>query len=131
MAMNDNKKHDAADPDPIEVWETLLDDVAEQAAEDHVTTEEESAWARDVDAMVMRQLEALEPAPESESARPLPGVTIPPGLQALGRPVLIAQLEALRRAGLVRYAHQDLTGLSDNDLRKTLALALAERSAVR
>jgi hypothetical protein len=80
---------------------------------------------------VMRQLEALEPAPVSESARPLPGVAIPPALQALGRPVLIAQLEALRRAGLVRYAHQDLTGLSDNDLRKTLALALAERSAVR
>ena len=45
-------------------------------------------------------------------------------IRALDRAGILAQLEALRQVGDLRYAHQDLTGLSDADLRRMLAILM-------
>jgi hypothetical protein len=47
-----------------------------------------------------------------------------PEIAKLDRPNLLARLEALRSHAGVRYAHQDLKGLSDHDQRTMLAVLL-------
>lgn len=126
MQHNGNNRRRAA-RDPIAIMDALLHDVAVQAAEDHVSTDADQRWADDTVAMLHRQLAQLEPA---RGARPgaAPAkrdVEIPDAIQALDRETLLVQLEFLRQHGQVRYAHQHLTGLSVNDLRKTLAMVLA------
>lgn len=68
-------------------------------------------------AELRRQL--LPAADPVEKAKP-----IRPSLYKLGRDALVARLEALTRAmgGAVQYAHRDLAGLSDDDLRRMIDL---------
>jgi hypothetical protein len=110
--------------DPIEIWDDLLHDAAEQAAEDIVPTEDDIRWAREVNAMVTARLAALRRQRASLHVPVRRGVTIPPEIQAMDRGALVTQLERLRREANVRYAHQDLTGLTDHDLRTLLTMIL-------
>ena len=122
--MTRDRQHGRPMRDPIEIWDDLLHDAAEQAAEDSVATEDDIRWAREVHAMVMARLAALrrQRAPLHVPVRR--GVTIPPEIQAMDRGALVTQLERLRREANVRYAHQDLTGLTDHDLRTLLTVIL-------
>lgn len=114
-------------PDPVAAWDALLDAAAEDDIDNYEPTPDDLQWARSVDAMVQERLDALQR--QLGRARPAiqRGVVIPPEIAKLDRPALVAQLEALRRSSAVRYAHQDLKGLSDHDLRTMLAVALRNR----
>jgi hypothetical protein len=131
MHHNGNRRRTARDP--IAIMDALLDDIAEQAAEDYVPTDRDDRWAKATMANLHRQLAQLPPAHDSSSgtAAGKKDVEIPESIQALDRETLLAQLEFLRQRGHVRYAHQNLTRLSVNDLRKTLAVVLAPATPQR
>jgi hypothetical protein len=57
--MTRDRKHDRPVREPIEIWDDLLHDAAEQAAADSVPTEDDIRWAREVNAVVMARLAAL------------------------------------------------------------------------
>ena len=120
--MSQNGKHEHAVEDPIAIWEDLVDDMAEQTAEDRFPTEDDIRWSRDVDAMVSGHLARLRRQLTPAEVPVRYGVTIPEEIQALDRESLLARIENLRQSGSVRYAHQNLTRLSDRDLRTMLAL---------
>jgi hypothetical protein len=132
MHHNGNNRRRTA-RDPIAIMDALLHDVAVQAADDYVSTDEDQRWAEDTVAKLHRQLAQLEPARDARSgtAPAKRDVEIPASIQALDRETLLAQLEFLRQHGQVRYAHQHLTGLSVNDLRKTLAMVLGPEEPQR
>jgi hypothetical protein len=110
--------------DPIEIWDDLLHEVAEQAAADSTPTEDDIRWSREVDAMVDEKLAALWRQLTPLDAPVQRGVTIPPEIEALDRSVLIRELERLRAGAKVRYAHYDLTGLTEHDLQLLLTITL-------
>lgn len=123
--MQPNGKHEKPLPDASAVFETILDHIAEEEAENEVSTETDRCWAHNLRqqmethiAALRRQLTPVRPVVR----RPPP---ISSEIRALDRDGLLARLEALRQAEHVRYAHQDLTGLSDDDLRHMLALLVA------
>ncbi|TMQ04774.1 MAG: hypothetical protein E6J90_46315 [Deltaproteobacteria bacterium] len=104
--------------------DALLHDVAAQAAEDHVPTAKDKRWARGALAKLHRE---FDQAPAGDRARPAStkrGVTIPPELLELDRETLLAQIEFLKKIANVNYQQSELTGLSDHDLRVTLAMLL-------
>jgi hypothetical protein len=115
-------KPQATQLDPVEVWERLLQDVAEQHAEDFVPTESDLKWAKDTRAYVNRRLAELRRRLTPTASPPREGVVVPAWVQALDRAALLAQIEALRQGEAARYAHHDLTALTDDDLRALLAL---------
>jgi hypothetical protein len=125
--MRHNGKHGRTARDPIAVMDALLTDVAEQAAEDHVPTDEEMQWARGATAKLRRQVAQLQGGHRATSsgAPTKRSVVIPAEILALDREALVAHIEILRRGANVRYASLNLTGLSDNDLRTMLAVLLA------
>jgi hypothetical protein len=47
---------------------------------------------------------------------------IPTEIRALGRAELLARLEEVSHRRAVQYAHRNLTGLTDDDLRQMLAV---------
>jgi hypothetical protein len=110
--------------DPIEIWNDLLHDAAEQGAADCERTDDDMRWAHEVQARVTAWLTRRGHQGTSPSALVQRGLKIPPEIQVMGRGVLVAQLERLRAIGNLQYAHQDLTGLTDHDLQTILAAAL-------
>jgi hypothetical protein len=114
-------------PDPVAAWDALLDAAAEDDIDGYEPTPDELRWARSVDAMVQARLDTLQRQLTPSRPAAQQGVVIPPEIAKLDRPNLLTQLEALRRSSAVRYAHQDLKGLSDHDLRTMLAVALKNR----
>jgi hypothetical protein len=110
--------------DPIQIWEDLLHEIAEQAAEDSVATEADLRCAREVEALVKARLATLRRRRTPVVVPVRRCVKIPPEIQALSRGPLMAQLEQLRKDGIARYAHQDLTVLSDHDLRTLLTMII-------
>lgn len=129
--MTPTGKHDGTVRDPIATMEALLDDVAEQAAEDYVPTADDLRWARELRATVERRLANLERRPRraATDTSERHDVIVPAEIQALDREGLLARLEILRQDPNVQWAHHDLTGLSDDGLRRLLAdlMSLAER----
>jgi hypothetical protein len=110
--------------DPIAIMDALLHDVAAQAAEDHVPTAKDRRWARGALAKLQRE---FDQNPDGDRARPAStkrGVTIPPELLELDRETLLAQIDYLQKIANVNYQQSELTGLSDHDLRVTLAMLL-------
>jgi hypothetical protein len=122
--MKDNRKHGRPMRDPIEIWDDLLHDVAEQAAEDGTETADAVRWSLEVDKMVKAKLAALRRQLTPAHVPVRRGVAIPPEIRALDRAALMAQLERLRAEPDIRYAHEDLRGLTDNDLQTLLAVIL-------
>ena len=111
--------------DPIAIKEGLLDDVAEQAVEDLEPTADSIQWSRALGDQVRREIARMERRgvrARMDVAGPI--VVIPAEIQALDRNGVLARLESLRQIAKVQYANWHLSGLSDDELRRTLAHAL-------
>ena len=120
--MRPNDKHDQPILDAAATLDAVIDQVAEEEAENGKPTEEDIRWSHDLRlkmkssiAALRRQLTPVQPI--VRRAKPIGSE-----IRALDRAGLLARLEALRQREDVRYAHQDLTGLSDDDLRQMLAI---------
>jgi hypothetical protein len=107
--------------DAASVLDTVLHHVALEAAERGDATEVVSQRTLELHqqtlsriAELRRQLTPVQPI--IKRAEP-----IARELQLLDRDALLAKLEALRHDAGVRYAHMELTNLSDDDLRRMLA----------
>jgi hypothetical protein len=112
--------------DPIAFWRGIFNDVCDQAGEDYMPTASDRAWLAKQKVRVQARLAELRRQVAPAGAAIQIGVVIPPEILTLDRAALIAQLERLRNQRNVRYAHDGLTSLSDNDLRTTLALLLSD-----
>lgn len=108
--------------------EDILDDISYQAAlaeADHgKSTPTDDRWARELgaklDARVAELRRNLLPASAPiQKAKPIRTKWL-----GLDRAAMIAKLTEITQAmsGAVQYAHRDLQGLSDNDLRQLLDL---------
>ncbi len=106
----------------------VLDELSYQAAlaeADHGTSSAADArWSRELDAKLQARLAELRrnllpAAPPLQKAKPIRAKWL-----ALQRDAMIAKLTEITQAmsGAVQYAHRDLQGLSDNDLRQLLDL---------
>jgi hypothetical protein len=111
--MNERDQHAAS-------FDAVLHEAAVDAMDDGETSADDRRWARSLVASVHGQLAAmrrarLPAAPPIAKAKPSR-----PALAAMGREALLAKLGELTRAlgGAVQYAHRDLAGLSDDDLRR-------------
>ena len=104
----------------------VLDEISYQAAlaeaEHGKSTREDEQWSRqlgeELDARIAELRRNLLPAAAPiEKAKP-----IRKSLLLLGRDALVAKITELtqRMGGAVQYAHRDLRGLSDDDLRRLL-----------
>jgi hypothetical protein len=123
--MSENERPDGNVRDPIAIMEALLDDVAEQAAEDYIPNEDDRRWARGLGATVEQRLASLGRRPPPPLTARLDGdIVIPEELRTLDRASLLLRLEILRRTPNVQYAHQRLTRLSDDSLRRLLAVLM-------
>lgn len=110
--------------DPIDIWNDLLHDAAEQAAADSVQAEDDAVWARELEDKVMAWLTGLRRQQAPVRMSMLRRVKIPPDIEAMDRGAILAQLERLQQAGDLQYSFHDLRGLSDHDLRSLLTAAL-------
>ena len=75
MHHNGNSRRRTA-RDPIAIMDALLHDVAVQAAEDYVSTDEDQRWADDTVTALHRQLAKLEPARDARSGAASGGRTV-------------------------------------------------------
>lgn len=110
--------------DPREIWDDILDLVAEDDAEAGTSSHEVEQWARRLEAQVKSKVAELRRNLTPTDVAIKRDVTIPPEIEVLDRNAVVAQLEVLRQAGQVRYAHHELTGLSDHNLQVALVLAM-------
>ncbi len=123
--MSHHGKRNRTARDPIAIMEGLLDDVAEQAVEDLEPTADSIRWSRALGDQVRREIAYMERrGARARTDRVGPIVTIPAEIQALDRDGVLARLDALRQNAKVQYAHWNLSRLSDDELRRTLAHAL-------
>jgi hypothetical protein len=119
-----HRKHNRPMRDPIDIWDDLLHDAAEQAAADSERTEDDMVWARHVESTVMAGLTGLRRRRMTISVPKLRGVKIPPDIQAMTRNALLVKLDRLHQEGKVQYSFRKLIGFSDDDLRNLLTAAL-------
>jgi hypothetical protein len=108
--------------------EDVLDDISYQAAlaeaEHGASTKEDERWSREVGDKLQARLAELRrsllpAAAPIQKAKPIRTKWL-----GLDRQAMIAKLTEITQAmsGAVQYAHRDLQGLSDNDLRQLLDL---------
>lgn len=115
--MNESNKPKASAIDQLDV---ISHQVATDDAETGSATAKDRQWSRAVGVMVEARLAELrrhltpEDAP-TERAQPIRSSTL-----AMTRDALVAAITRLSRAmgGAVQFAHRNLTGLSDDDLRR-------------
>ena len=110
--------------DPIEIWDDLLHDAAEQAAADSTPTQEDKIWARHVEGTVMAGLTGLRRRHMTVCVPKLRRVRIPPDIQAMTRHALLVKLDRLHQEGKIQYSFRKLISFSDDDLRNILTAAL-------
>lgn len=122
--MTDDQKTYPAPRDPRAIWDDVLELVAEDDAETGEASERVTQWSQRLDGQVKSRLAELRRRLTPTEVAIQRDVTIPPEIQALDRNVVVAQLEILRQAGLVRYSYLELTGLSDYNLQLTLTLVM-------
>lgn len=107
--------------EPVDV-EALLDDA--RACE---LTPDDLRWIGEQHARGLARLDAIRQLARPE--RPvLRGVHISRKIRALPRGTVISRLKFLTRGGSLLVAHDGMTELTDNDLRQTLAVVLADDS---
>lgn len=111
-------------PNSAAVLETVIEHIAEEEADHGISSEDSARWARRVKADMADRIAALRrqrvPArPETHRVSP-----IAPEILALDREALLAKLATFSHGETVQYAHRDLTGLSDDDLRRLLTLSV-------
>jgi hypothetical protein len=122
--MTRNRKHDRPMRDPIDIWNDLLHDAAEQAAGDSTPTEDDRLWARQVEETVTTWMAGVRRRRTRLLVPIRRGVTIPPAIQAMDRGAILTQLERMRKEGTIQYANEMLRGLSEHDLQTLLTAAL-------
>ena len=109
--------------DTVDAIDALSYQIALAEAKDGKSTPEDDRWSRDLGEQLKTRLAEMRrnlmPAATVEKAKP-----ISPDLLELARYVLIAKITAITQAmgGALQYAHRDLSGLSDDDLRRLLDL---------
>ena len=108
----------------LETLDTILHEAALVEAERGTSTPAQRQIARQVRDAVDAQLAALRRKLLPDPDPPTKAPPIRPSLFALGREALVARLEELTRSrgGAVQYAHRELAGLSDDDLRRLIDL---------
>jgi hypothetical protein len=122
--MHSSGKHDKPSPDSVAVLETILEHVADEEAEFGESTAADDRWARNLRQQTAVHIAALRR--QLIPARPVVkrAAPVPDRILSLDREELLAQLELLRQSPAVRFAHQDLTGLTTDDLRLMVAAIL-------
>jgi hypothetical protein len=118
----ENDESDGPLIDPRLVLDAIMDHVAMERAESiEAFTPEEDRWARELRekvesklAELRRQLTPVQPLHKRLAP-------IPEELFALDRDALVVRLDTLRQESGIRDAHQDLTGLTPDDLRTMIA----------
>jgi hypothetical protein len=101
--------------------DAVLHHIALEAMEHNASTERNDRWANGLHQKMQSQIAALRRQRVPARAAISPIEQIPTDYQGLVRKSLLARIEALRNSGSVRYAHLEVTGLSDEDLRRLLA----------
>jgi hypothetical protein len=119
--MASNGKYDDGLPSPVAVLRTILEHVAEEETEDGPSTEAEERWAQKLHQTMTARIAVMRRQLTPFGAPIKAPSPIRSDLHALPRLEMLARIAALVEAGAVQYAHQDLTGLSDEDLRWLLA----------
>lgn len=106
----------------IEILDALYEEAAIDAAENGKSTPEDKKWAREMSKRVQARLAELRRNLVPGNAAAVKARPIRPSLLALGRDALIAKLNELtaRLGPNVQYAHRNLEGLSDDDLRRLI-----------
>lgn len=108
------------DPDAMHPFEKVLELVAEESVDpaDEVRAD---AWARGLRQRMDTQLAALRRQLVPARSVPRHAAHISDEIRALPREALLARLEILGQAPEVRFAHLDLSGLTEDDLRQLVA----------
>jgi hypothetical protein len=101
--------------------DAVLHHVALEAMEHDTWTERSDCWANGLHQKMQSQIAALRRQRAPARAAISPIEQVPTDYQGLVRKSLLARIEALRHSGSVRHAHLEVTGLSDEDLRRLLA----------
>ncbi|HSQ02766.1 MAG TPA: hypothetical protein VLN59_01950 [Burkholderiales bacterium] len=109
---------------PAEVLATVLDLIAEEEP-DTEPTDDDRLWAREQHAKMQARI--AEMRRQHTPSRPVIDRAVPigPEIRALPREIVLARLEQLSQGGAVQYAHHELVGLTDDDLRQLLAVLLS------
>jgi hypothetical protein len=110
-------------PNAVEILEELSHQAALHDAKHGKSTAEDRLWSRQLGEALEVRLAELRRNLTPDDAPPEKAAPIPKSLFALGRDALIARIAAVTNAmgGTVQYAHRNLKGLSDDDLRLLLA----------
>ena len=107
----------------VEALEGVSYQLALAEAKDGKSTPEDERWSRELGEQLKARLAEMRrnllPAATVEKAKPISADLLP-----LARDVLISKIAAITQAmgGALQYAHRDLSGLSDDDLRRLLDL---------
>jgi hypothetical protein len=107
----------------IEALDAVSYQLALAEAKDGKSTPEDERWARVLGEQLRARLAEMRrnllPAATIEKAKPISKDLVP-----LARDALISMISAItqRMGGALQYAHRDLSGLSDDDLRRLLDL---------
>jgi len=111
-------------PHNLDTLDALYDELASFEADHGTTTPHGKQIARRVKTRVEARLAELRRNLLPPADPPMRLAPIRPSLLALGRDALLAKLEALTRTRgpAVQYAHCNRQGLSDDDLRRLIAL---------
>ena len=106
----------------VEILDAIYQEAALEAAAEGKSTPEDREFARGVSKRVQARLAELRRNLVPAVAPVAKAAPIRPSLLALGRDALLAKLDELtRRLGSsVQYAHRNLEGLSDDDLRRLI-----------
>jgi len=116
--MRRNDKGDGPIPDPIAILDAVIDHVAEEEAETGEPTEQDLRWSHDLRREMQSRIAALRGRLTSAQPIAQPVSPVSTEVRALDREGLLARLKALR---LGDDDAQDLTEMSDDDLRRMLA----------
>lgn len=114
---------DMADKDKnVEILDAIYQEAALEAAEHGKSAPEDRPWAREVGKRVQARLAELRRNLVPAATPVAQAQPIRPSLLALGRDALLAKLDELiaRLGTSVQYAHRNLEGLSDDDLRRLI-----------
>ena len=106
----------------VEILDAIYQEAALEAAEHGKNTADDRPWAREVGKRVQARLAELRRNLVPAAAPVARAKPIRPSLLALGRDALVAKLDELiaRLGSSVQYAHRNLEGLSDDDLRRLI-----------
>lgn len=115
-----NKKNK---PNAVEILDELSHQAAMHEARHGKSTPDDRKWSRELGQMLEVRLAELRRNLTPAEAPTEKAPPIPKSLYALARDALIARITEVTRAmgGTIQYAHRNLTGLSDDDLRRLLA----------